>query len=309
MVRSIWCAAMTALMTSSVHGGHLGCWANFESGVEYYMSPEGACCSPEFAVIARDNKGTISDVYCGITRSPKSTAWLRELPLCNDLAKFAPICSGIRIAPEAFRRLAECPTKQETPNSETPPHPKSNGCYSGRVYVNAGRCCTTDYVVTDDRGPRCGDFPGSLGPDNRPSQSLVNVAKCSKAIDQSQCPQGVISSLNALFRVQKCLSCCPDGYTRDHKFDCKRHTTNLFTLRKYWKARKRDGCELPKKGPRCCPDYGEFRSPLGECTGRFEGGTATMAEVYSRRNEKDGCVDFLVGLDDENSREYEDGVV
>ncbi|RDA93958.1 hypothetical protein CP533_5036 [Ophiocordyceps camponoti-saundersi (nom. inval.)] len=290
MILSTQLTAITALLASTV-SAFLGCHASFESGTEYYSSPTG-CCSPEFATVLRDSVGNITNIHCGHIHVKGNTDWLQEIPLCDELAKWAPTCPHIRYVLEGVPQQDECTKGLITPNPDPDPNDK-RGCYNGRVYANDGKCCSIDYVVTDEDGTRCGKRAFNLGADNKIPRPLTNVPRCSKPIEPSQCPFGVFASIDALVRVQKCLTCCPAGYTRDYRLDCRRHDMNVMTLARYWRARRKDGCELPQAGPSCCHDRRHFRNSKGECSDRNGRQKPTPTELYVRRIERDGCTDYL----------------
>ncbi|RDA89294.1 hypothetical protein CP532_6109 [Ophiocordyceps camponoti-leonardi (nom. inval.)] len=286
-----------ALLTSTVTAD-LGCHAIFEtSGVQYYNSPSG-CCAPEFATIIRDSSGAITDARCGHVYVKGHTDWLNEIGPCNKLYVWAPTCAHIRYPLEGVPQMDDCTAGMILPNPDYNPS-DDRGCYNGRVYAHDGKCCSIDYVVSDKDGTRCGKKPVTLGPDNQIPPPLVGVPRCSRVIEQSDCPNGVFASLNALIREQKCLTCCPPGYTRDHNYNCRMHDSSLFNLAKYWRARKRDGCELPKPGIHCCPDRRHSRNSRGECSARNGRELPTATELYIRRIERDGCTDYLDKLDSE----------
>ncbi|RCI09720.1 hypothetical protein L249_3957 [Ophiocordyceps polyrhachis-furcata BCC 54312] len=298
------------LLAAPTATAYLGCHASFETNnVQYYRSSNG-CCGPEFATVLRDSRGAISSVQCGHVQVKGNTEWLKEMAPCDKLSVWGPSCSHIRYPLEGVPQLDDCTADITAPKPDddaagiiiAPDDPAGGrGCYSGRIYVHAGKCCSVDYVVSDHDGVRCGKKAIYLGPDNQLPPHLVDVPKCNKMIDHADCPHGVFASFNALIRAQKCRTCCPPGQTRDHNYNCRVHDMHVWNLAKYWKARRRDNCELPKPGPNCCPDRRHSRNSRGECSHRNGREVPTASELYVRRIERDGCTDFLDHLGSEDS--------
>ncbi|KAF4583157.1 hypothetical protein GQ602_006301 [Ophiocordyceps camponoti-floridani] len=288
----------TALLLPLAHA-LLGCRTTLDSGTEYYTCPSGSCCSPEYAAVTRDVEGAISDIRCGSIRFPYSTNWIDEVPLCHEQLKWTSTCRTIILKPEVIPPHDSCSVHVEprgipAEGEMTDTHEKA--CYNGRVFFDGESCCTLDFVTHVERSVRCGWPQGLLDADNRPPALLSAVDKCGPETINSRCFRGVRSSRQALLRGTMCTGCCPDGYTRDSSFRCRPQFYNLFTLRNYWAARQKDGCELPKLSAHCCHDRRQFRDEQGFCSHQLNKQVATRSEVYVRRNERDGCVDFLDGL-------------
>ncbi|PHH68029.1 hypothetical protein CDD80_309 [Ophiocordyceps camponoti-rufipedis] len=288
----------TALLLPLAHA-LLGCHTTLESGTEYYTCPSGSCCSPEYAAVKRDVEGVISDIRCGTTRFPHSTKWIDELPLCHEQLKWTSTCSTIILKPEVIPQQSRCPVYIEPRRNAIGGEmtdTSDRACYNGRVFFDGQTCCTIDFITRVEKSVRCGWPQGELDADNRPPSLLSAVKGCELEAIEARCSRGVRSSRQALLRGTMCTGCCPDGYTRDRNFKCMPRMYNLFSLHDYWAARQKDGCELPKLSAHCCHDRHQFRDEQGFCGNQLNKQKATRSEIYVRRNERDGCIDYLDGL-------------
>ncbi|KAM4057320.1 hypothetical protein HRG_014858 [Hirsutella rhossiliensis] len=280
----------------------VGC-INLQRPLPYYTSHQGGCCSLDFAVAKRDDKGQVLNVQCGDT--PNTCETLEGVAACFRQPGEPQCPDGLRASIESFQQ-GRCGVEPGAPASGYPPN-NNVGCYSGRIYVNRGECCSTDYVVAEGDGFRCGDKLGTLAADSERPEHLKDVPACNGTIDKNWCPRGVHASEWAINRGDVCTinrgdvytdtGCCQEMYSRDKDGVCQPYIEGSGSYAELFAARKADGCELPKRSCRCCPNRKHFRNANGECSEFTAGGEKKRAfNVWRTRNEigkGDGCTDYL----------------
>ncbi|KAM4068017.1 hypothetical protein HRG_009688 [Hirsutella rhossiliensis] len=290
--------AALALLASGVRG-EVGCIAGIDQS--YYISPSGECCTTDYAVAGIDGAGQASNIQCGDKLG--TPGYFEGVPMCNGVSAFEFQCSnGIHASLEAFPQSGRCGAEMEAPASGDRPNDEV-GCYSGRVYVNAGGCCSTDYAVAerDDQGrvlkASCGNTASILAPDNLEPEHLKGVPKCNGAVDKSWCPGGMHATENALMRSDVCsgTGCCPRfREARDHDGVCRWNPLNFSnkkTSKAFWEARDRDGCTREGELGACCPDPKHFRNAKGVCSTRNSRGREVEERLVAQWRRSDGCDD------------------
>ncbi|PHH91181.1 hypothetical protein CDD83_1416 [Cordyceps sp. RAO-2017] len=281
----------------------LGCVLNIQKS-HIYDSGAG-CCSYDFAVVQRDSNMTITDIRCGDTRTGETIEGVKYCTTQDSIFRLDCDQTGVRLAMEEFPQPARCGSAKTASAPGERPKDKT-GCYSGRAYVNSEECCSVDYVVADGSGGfRCGDTAGHLGPDNAVYGILKNVPQCRGTIDPSWCPKGIYTSVRALDAGDQCAGtgCCELGWARDGYGVCQRqqysHRRHWYRLpAEYWAERKRQGCPLPKPDPKCCPNRKHFINGNKVCSEfNSRGIKPEVQDFRTWRYEKDGCVDYVDGLE------------
>ncbi|RDA94847.1 hypothetical protein CP533_4231 [Ophiocordyceps camponoti-saundersi (nom. inval.)] len=279
----------TALLASGALTQALesGCLTRSEEDRYYYVSPSGEeCCAPDYATIERDDGGKITTIRCGIMRSIERLPGVRS---CYKKAEEVMTCTnGIRVRLPVFPQEARCGSeKVKTATGRVPLD--EVGCYRGRIYVNSRGCCSIEYAMVNynHRGRpisgHCGRRAGILPPDNVEPENLKGVPQCRGYIPESWCPFGIITSLAALKKAERCSGkgCCTGWeQTRDQNGVCRREGESFATkesAKAYWEARQQDGCE--KQGPngRCCAHATHFRDSKGACGDTDESGSVVTA--------------------------------
>ncbi|PHH90066.1 hypothetical protein CDD83_4605 [Cordyceps sp. RAO-2017] len=307
MISSSRAIAAALAVLASAHAQN-GCFTRFpELGSGYFEDAQDSCCGPEFAVVK--NKVALCQ------ETAVSPAPFKDFEQCRFRPWTTPCEKGIRIAAESFPQPGRCGARKAGPVSGSPPD-DSVGCYSGRLFVNAGKCCSSDFVMADGSGVRCGDEPrfvpdAAFPADNvRPGHLPPNVPACNGTITSSWCPAGVRATGLFVLHRDVCSDttsenrCCErHDEVRDENGVCQYDSLGspyerFKAYRKFAAARARDGCPPPKRGDRCCPDVTQFRNANNKCSTKTSRGKIITPETLLGFRVEDNCHDLTHAADD-----------